>query len=165
MHRNEKEKSQLFWDRVSGWSKAESAANSGLVKYLNQKFGTDIKPGDNVLDFGCGTGTVTLRIAQNANKVYGVDFSEGMLKRARQNLNHQRIENTDFFSIMTLYDMFEENYFDVVTIFNVLQYIDYRKELLKQFYTLLRPSGILIIVAPCFGETNSFSSFFRKSAL
>lgn len=78
-----KEDAYKFWDRVSGWSKAESAANSTLVKYINSKFGTHIMPDDTVLDYGCGTGTITLRIAQNTAKVYGVDVSEGMLKRAQ----------------------------------------------------------------------------------
>ncbi|MDR2918563.1 MAG: class I SAM-dependent methyltransferase [Tannerella sp.] len=156
------EKSYKFWDRVSGWSKAESAANSTLVKCLNNKFGIHIMPNDTVLDFGCGTGTITLRIAQNAKKVYGVDVSGGMLERAQQNLKNQNIDNTVFIKITTLEEMFHDNFFQVITIFNVLQYIENRKELFKQFYKLLRPQGVLIVAVPCFGGMNTSSALVVK---
>jgi ubiquinone/menaquinone biosynthesis C-methylase UbiE len=126
---NKTDKSYKFWDRVSGWSKAESAANSTLVKYLNSKFGIHIMPDDTILDYGCGTGTITLQIARNANKVYGIDVSEGMLKRAQQNLINQNIANTTFTKITALDKMFQEDSFQVITTFNVFQYIENREEL------------------------------------
>lgn len=162
MAKSKAEKSYKFWDRVSGWSKAQSALNSTLVKCINNKFGIHIMPGDTVLDFGCGTGTITLRIARNANKVYGVDVSEGMLKRANQNLKNQNIDNAAFIKITTLDKMFQADFFHVITIFNVLQYIENRKELFRQLYKLLKPQGILIVAAPCFGGMNTFSALFVK---
>lgn len=162
MHKTKEDKSYKFWDRVSGWSKAESAANSTLVKYLNHKIGTLIMPSDTVLDFGCGTGTITLRIARNANKVYGVDVSGGMLKRAQQNLKNQHIDNAVFTKITTLNEMFKDDFFQVTTTFNVLQYIENRKELFSQFYKLLTTQGTLIVAVPCFGDTSSFSMLLVK---
>lgn len=156
------EKSYKFWDRVSGWSKAESAANSSLVKRLNNEFGRHIMPGDTILDFGCGTGTITLRIARNVNKVYGVDVSEGMLKRAQQNLKDQNIGNAAFSRITALDEMFQESSFDVITTFNVFQYIENREKLFTQFHKLLKSQGKLIIAVPCFGDTNSFSALLVK---
>ena len=40
--------------------------------------------GLHVLDVGCGTGRHTIRLAQAGAKVTGIDFSEGMLSKARQ---------------------------------------------------------------------------------
>ncbi|RNC66156.1 class I SAM-dependent methyltransferase [Proteiniphilum sp. X52] len=156
------EKSYKFWDRVSGWSKAESAANSTLVECLNSRFGIHIMPDDTVLDFGCGTGTITLRIAKNANMVYGVDVSEGMLKRAQKNVEKQNIENVTFAKITTFNKMFNEDFFNVITTFNVFQYVENRKDLFEQFYKLLKPQGLLIIAVPCFGEMNSISALLVK---
>lgn len=150
--------SYKFWDRVSGWSKAETAANSTLVKCVNSKMGTHFMPGDTVLDFGCGTGTITLRIARHTDKVYGVDISGGMLKRAQQNRKDQHADNAVFMKLTALDEMFQDNFFQVVTIFNVLQYIDNRQKIFNQAYSLLQPKGKLIIAVPCFGEMNSFSA-------
>lgn len=158
----EKNRSYKFWDRVSGWSKAESAANYVLVKCISSKFGILIKPDDTVLDFGCGTGTITLRIARNANKVCGVDISGGMLRRAQLNLKNQNIDNASFIKITTLDDMFHNDSFQIVTTFNVLQYIENRKALFQRFYKLLEPKGTLIVTVPCFGNTNSFSILLVK---
>ncbi len=158
----EKDKSYKFWDRVSGWSQAESAANSALVKYINSKFGIHIKPDDTVLDFGCGTGRITLRIARNANKVYGVDISGGMLERAELNRENQNIDNASFIKITTLDEMFHDVSFQVITTFNVLQYIENRNALFKQFYKLLEPQGTLIVAVPCFGSMNSLSVLLVK---
>lgn len=162
MQKTETDTSYRFWDRVSGWSKAETTANSTLVKHINSKFGTHIMPDDTVLDFGCGTGTITLRIARNANKVYGIDVSEGMLSRALLNLKNQRIDNATFTRITILHEMFKDDYFDVVTSFNVLQYIKNRKELFEEFYKLLKPQGSLIVAVPCFGEASTLSGLFVK---
>ncbi|WP_298649457.1 class I SAM-dependent methyltransferase [uncultured Proteiniphilum sp.] len=162
MNKTKIDTSYKFWDRVSGWSKAESAANSTLVKCINSKFGIHIMPEDTVLDYGCGTGTITLQIARNARKVYGVDVSEGMLKRAQQNLKNQNADNATFMKITTLNEMFQDKFFQVITIFNVLQYIDNRKKIFNQFYKLLEPQGKLIIAVPCFGGMSSFSALFVK---
>jgi len=151
-----------IWDRVSGWSKAETAANSTLVKRINGIFGTYIMPGDTVLDFGCGTGTITLRMARKAARVYGVDVSEGMLKRAQQNLTEQGIANASFLRLTALNEMFGKDSFEVATIFNVLQYVENRKELFDGFHALLKPGGTLIIAAPCFAGMNSLSTLFVK---
>ncbi len=119
-------------------------------------------PDDTVLDFGCGTGTITLRIARDANKVYGVDISEGMLKRAQLNLKNQSIDNAEFIKITVLNEMFQTDSFQIVTIFNVLQYIENRKELLDQLYRLLKYQGLLIASVPCLGEMNHFSALLVK---
>ena len=162
MNKTKIDTSYKFWDRVSGWSKAESAANSTLVKCINGKFGIHIMPDDTVLDYGCGTGTITLQIARNARKVYGVDVSEGMLKRAQQNLKNQNTDNATFMKITTLNEMFQDDSLHVITSFNVLQYIENRKKIFNQFYKQLKSQGKLIIAVPCFGEINSFSALFVK---
>lgn len=151
-----------FWDKVAGSNKAETGANSALMKHINSKLRTCIMPGDTVLDFGCGTGIITLRIARNAKKVYGVDVSQGMLKRAQQNSEDQKANNVAFIKITKPDEMFPGDSFQVVTIFNVLQYVEDRKVLFEQFYKLLQPQGTLIMASPCFGDMNSVSAFLVK---
>lgn len=156
------DKSSKYWDRVSGWSKAESAANSTLVSYLKSKLGAYMMPNDTVLDFGCGTGTITLRIANTAKKVFGVDASNGMLRRAQQNLEKHNVSNVVFSKITVLDEMFQDESFEIITSFNVFQYIEDRKELFELFYKLLKPQGKLIIALPCFGSANSLTTRFVK---
>jgi trans-aconitate methyltransferase len=45
----------------------------------------DPKPGEKILDLGCGTGQLTAKIAERGATVVGLDASPGMIGQARQN--------------------------------------------------------------------------------
>lgn len=56
---------------------------------------SQLKPNATVLDVACGPGTLALRLAQQAGKVHGIDFSESMLavfRRKIEQAGHQHIE-------------------------------------------------------------------------
>jgi SAM-dependent methyltransferase len=50
--------------------------------------GVAIKPGDAVVDIGCGVGRLTRVIAARARQVYGLDISQQMLELARRHNAH-----------------------------------------------------------------------------
>ncbi|OON90187.1 MAG: 23S rRNA (uracil-5-)-methyltransferase RumA [Candidatus Epulonipiscium fishelsonii] len=56
----------------------------------------DLKGTETVLDLYCGIGTITLTLAQNAKKVYGVEIVEQAIKDAKQNALNNNINNVEF---------------------------------------------------------------------
>src|SRR5438067_1460804 len=48
--------------------------------------GVDLRPGDTVLEIGCGVGRMTHRLAELGARVIAADISQGMLDRAIENL-------------------------------------------------------------------------------
>ncbi|MEH2453428.1 methyltransferase domain-containing protein [Nostoc sp.] len=60
-----------------------------LLKFLNPK------PGESILDLGCGTGQLTEKIAQAGAEVMGVDHAATMIEKARQNYPHIRFDVAD----------------------------------------------------------------------
>ncbi|RCJ31976.1 methyltransferase type 11 [Nostoc minutum NIES-26] len=60
-----------------------------LLKLLNPK------PGESILDLGCGTGQLTEKIALTGAEVLGIDSAPAMIEKARQNYPHLRFEVAD----------------------------------------------------------------------
>jgi ubiquinone/menaquinone biosynthesis C-methylase UbiE len=67
-----------------------------------------------VLDVGCGTGVFTIRIAERATDVVGVDFSEEAIRRAETSLSRHKIRNCRFEQADSNQIPFPDATFDVV---------------------------------------------------
>jgi trans-aconitate methyltransferase len=61
----------------------------------------DPKPGERILDVGCGTGQLTAKIAESGADVVGIDRSSEMIEQARRNFPDLRFEigNATTFSV------------------------------------------------------------------
>lgn len=70
---------------ASRWSPADYARNAGFVPALGAAALAllDPRPGELILDIGCGDGTLTQRIAAAGAKVIGLDASAEMVEAAR----------------------------------------------------------------------------------
>jgi trans-aconitate methyltransferase len=66
-----------------------SASGADLIDLLAPR------PGEWILDLGCGTGVLTEKIAQKGARVLGVDYSEPMLAAARKQFPHLAFEQAD----------------------------------------------------------------------
>ncbi|WJE55030.1 class I SAM-dependent methyltransferase [Bacillus cereus] len=107
-------------------------------------FQTHVKQGATILDYGCGYGR-TLRELRKAHfpHLYGVDFSEEMIKRAK--LDDMSIH----FSVVEDKKLaFPDNFFDSVLLFAVLTCVhsnEEQKEILDEIKRILKPNGVLYI--------------------
>lgn len=73
-------------ERAQTWSAAGYDANARFVSdYGTEIFGwLNPKPGERILDLGCGDGVLSARIVEAGAKVVGVDTSEDLLRAARE---------------------------------------------------------------------------------
>lgn len=83
-----------FYNQVSGiyqrmWDSrrfGNQAANLLLSEGL-------IKPGDSVLDAGCGPGTLTIPLAEKGMQVTGLDYSQGMIQALQENAKQMNLKH------------------------------------------------------------------------
>lgn len=94
----------------------------------------NLKPGDVVLDLGCGPGLWTHLLAEKVKpngRVVGFDFSPNLINYAMENLKKDPLSNIIEFRKGNFYDTsFKENTFDLVFFGNCFAYVsDYFKVL------------------------------------
>lgn len=98
-----------------------------------------------VLDAGCGTGNLTLKLARN-NEVTAIDYSPTMLKVATEktkNFDNVLIKQGDVTALL-----FEDKSFDIVVSVNVLFNLDNPGKAILEAKRVLKDNGILIISTP-----------------
>jgi ubiquinone/menaquinone biosynthesis C-methylase UbiE len=131
-----------------------------------------IKPGDSVLDVGCGTGEVTLLAKTRAKhgKVYGIDPAPEMIAVARRKAAHKGLE-IDFRVGVIEALPFPDSSIDVVTSSLMMHHLpeDLQVRGLAEIYRVLKPGGRLL-VADMIRSTGSllnhlFMAFTRHRGL
>lgn len=153
-------KPEKFWDIVSKrFVNSKRTMNSPALQTIKNDVDKFFKSTDLVLDFGCGPGDITLVIAQNTQKVYATDISIGMIEAAKEKACEQSISNIKFIRTNLSDGKFQSNSFDKITAFNVLQYIEDKKQLYSKIHELLKPQGLFISSTVCFRERKSAHRF------
>jgi 23S rRNA (uracil1939-C5)-methyltransferase len=67
----------------------------------------DPQPGERIADFFCGLGNFTLPIARSGAQVLGIEGSDALVKRARQNAEYNGLSGNTEYRAMNLFEMNE----------------------------------------------------------
>jgi trans-aconitate 2-methyltransferase len=102
------------------------------------------KPGEHILDLGCGTGQLTAQIAKAGAKVVGVDNSLEMVTQARANFPAEKFPDIEFEVADATKLMFERP-FDAVFSNAVLHWVKPASEAALRMFHSLRPGGRLVV--------------------
>ncbi len=109
-----------------------------------------IKPGDKVLDVGCGTGNLTLTAksyAGSSGSVSGIDASPEMINKARRNSEHTGLA-AEFELGLIEKIPYPTASFDVVINRLMIHHLpdDLKRQGLAEILRVLKPGGVLFIV-------------------
>ncbi|MGV8058497.1 MAG: class I SAM-dependent DNA methyltransferase [Smithellaceae bacterium] len=118
-----------------------------LVADIAQTIACEIKltPSMDVLDFGCGTGLLTMRLQPFVRSITGVDSSQGMLDVLRAKIKDQNLTNVKTCYLDIEKDGVLEGSYHLIVSSMTFHHIKEIKPLLNQFYNILLPSGCLCI--------------------
>ncbi len=142
-----------FWNRVSErydasvmrtYAKTYRDTIALTLGYLDRQ--------SRVLDFGCGTGIVTIEMAPHVERITAIDISEMMMAKAKAKAAEAGITNIDY-RVTGLDDpALDRAGFDVVTAFNVLYFIRDLRGTLRRINALLPDGGLFLSATDCAGE-------------
>lgn len=118
-------------------------ADLGLGCGLPTEF-AKIKEGDIVIDLGSGAGNdafIARRLVGEKGKVMGVDFTEAMIARARDNAEKLGLNNVEF-RLGDIDDMpVTSNYADVIVSNCVLNLVPNKYKVISEIFRVLKPGG------------------------
>ncbi|MFJ9041346.1 class I SAM-dependent methyltransferase [Streptomyces sp. NPDC102406] len=107
------------------------------------------EPPCDLLDLGCGTGSLSLLAAEQGHRVTGVDFAPNMVDRARRKLAGY---NAQFHLGNAASPPVAAASYDVVLARHVLWALPDPATALRTWVSLLRPRGRLVLVEGVWGE-------------
>ncbi|MCP3941415.1 MAG: methyltransferase domain-containing protein [Desulfobacteraceae bacterium] len=118
-----------------------------IRKQIVQRY---VKPDMEILDIGCGTGSLIIDAAKAGARTTGVDISTGMLAIAHEQIAANKTKHGITLhnaGIVEIDSLFEKNSFDLIVstlVFSEL-YFEERALALHQIKKLLKPAGTFII--------------------
>jgi ubiquinone/menaquinone biosynthesis C-methylase UbiE len=136
------EANKQYYDAFSADYERERGQNDPggyheLLDELEAGYVRRFAEGRDVLEVGCGTGLVMLRLREFARTARGVDLSPGMLEKAKQRgLDVTLGSATDL--------PFESEQFDVTCSFKVLAHVPEIEKALSEMARVTRPGGMVL---------------------
>jgi len=113
----------------------------------------NLKPGQKVLDIGCGIGGGDFYMAKKFGvAVLGLDLSENMVDIAMERAITEKLPSVQFEVADATKRPFPEGSFDVIYSRDTILHIVDKLALFKRFYSWLKPGGQLLISDYCCGE-------------
>ena len=98
---------------------------------------------NNLLDVGCASGYSTIFFKNKARNVYGVDVIKKLIEEGKK-----KYKNINFKLIKSEKLPFKSDFFDVVTILDVLEHVNKDNLMINEIYRVLKKDGILILSVP-----------------
>lgn len=139
---------EFLWDTSSS-TEVHKYVYPILNKWINNS------ETNNLLDLGCGNGSLTAMFANNGIKCSGTDFSESGIKIAQK-----AFPGVDFFQ-SAMHDELPNNQhakYDVVISVEVIEHLLLPRQLFNRAKEALKPNGFLIVTTP-------FHGFWKNIAL
>lgn len=145
----------LFWDGIADSYAEKPVENLGAFERKIAVTKSLLTPDAQVLDVGCGTGSLALILAPDCGHVNGVDFSAKMIGRARGKAEAQRVSNATFHQgvVDDAFTAIADGTLDVAMTYSLLHLVPDRAALLRRLFSLLKPGGALVASTVCLKDS------------
>ena len=160
----EKEKKpRNFNEAASSWDEEPRRVRLAFDVAEAVKREVVVRSAMDVLDYGCGTGLVTLFLQPLVRSITGADTSDGMLEILRGKVAGHGLTNVKTVLLDPDRESFPAESSDLLLSSMTMHHVDDPGMLLKDFYRMLRPGGVLA-VADLDAEDGSFHGHSLSAA-
>jgi SAM-dependent methyltransferase len=120
-----------------------------------------LEGGKLALDIGCNIGFMTIMVAENFDKVIGVDILPNNIEIAREFYDRPNVTYL-VGDALDLPKEVKQEVFDCIILTEVLEHVQNPDLLIKNCYNLLKNDGILIISTPNAFSLKYFLDYFTR---
>jgi ubiquinone/menaquinone biosynthesis C-methylase UbiE len=137
-----------FWDRIAGRYAARQLKDPAAFNAMLAAAAGWLKPTDRVLEIGCGTGSIALRLAPRVAAWTATDFSAEMIKIAGAKGGPANLRFVEADATVTV----DGAPFDAVCAFQILHLVADPPATLAALHRQVKPGGLLISKTWCFAD-------------
>jgi len=125
-----------------------------------------VKPGETVLDIGCGTGNQLVTYSSmlgDSGRIYACDLQQELLDKAKARLSEKGIKNIEFHR-QNMDDKFpfDDDKFELVCSCFAIYYSNDPESLVKEIHRMLKKGGKIFIAGPTPKNTDDFWKLHEK---
>ena len=151
----DKQKEKDFFDKlaeVESYNVFTDSANQKIIQTVEHLL--NVKSGDQIIDFGCGSGVFTGLLQAKGYRCIGIDLSEKLLKRGKQ-----QIPQIDFLQADVELLPFLDNSVDAIMLSCLLHHLPDPSRCIQEVFRVLKPNGRVVAFDP--NRLNPFMYLYR----
>ncbi|MDD9943518.1 MAG: class I SAM-dependent methyltransferase [Myxococcales bacterium] len=143
-----------FWDGIAETYASKPVENPEAFERKIAITRALMTPESVVLDVGCGTGSLALRLAASGAHIHGLDISSEMNRIAKEKARAAGVQNVTFHCgpFDAAFDRFDAESLDGVCAYSILHLLEDHHAALAQMYRLLKPGGFFVSSTVCLGQ-------------
>ena len=152
-------RSKKFWDRIAKRYAKKPVGNEAAYQKKLAKTREHFRPGMEVLEIGCGTGSTAIAHAPYVGHIRATDISDKMIEIARGKAAAAGVRNVTFEALAVEdLDVASESV-DAVLALSLLHLVEDREAVIARIHDMLRPGGIFVSNTVCLGDNMKWFRF------
>ncbi len=137
--------SEIFDEKAKEWDSHPVVNENSRIFTEEIRKNVSLSSDMNLLEFGCGTGLVSMNFYSSVRSVKMTDTSQGMLDVLEQKIKQNNINNMELFCDDIFNLNLPKQQFDLIYTLMALHHVPDITQLLDMFHQLLKPGGYLCI--------------------
>ena len=144
-----------FWNRIAEKYARQPVADAVAFERKIELTRALMRPEHVVLEIGCGTGSLALRLARSVGRYHGLDISPEMVRIAREKASTEGAENITFHigPFDESFTVFSPGSLDGLCAYSILHLLGDRPATLRRIFELLEPGGYFVSSTVCLDES------------
>jgi len=145
MYSSSEQDTRQFFEKIADkWEEISSGLYDHSI--INKLIDSNLLNKDmTVLDYGSGDGFISRGIASHVGKIIAMDMSASMLDELERKAKLQGIANILTVECEESEVPFRDARVDLVCASMILHHIEFPGEIIKEFYRVLKPKGVLFV--------------------